>query len=299
VASVATISNRTVAAAAGVSCLLYPAWRGYDTFPAVDRSWDNRAVELLDEFTTASNAIYGVDTNWQVQNAFEYFMRERKADTPWFWTGELPWLELGNVSSRVEAFIDANRAIHRDVLVAPGVYAKLRSLGYEGGGDIRHLENPRTPNEPFANRVMSIRRGTPYALAILRPDREYPIDKIALASAWNWLTGGSIALPDGRQYTIVIGRVGTQPALVKSEDRPYRVAATFGSFHFDVRMESWLPTDTIRRAGFGHVLVNRQHFLTLERGVSLAALGPEGSPVYSSGIYAPIPRYNLGIRGGQ
>ena len=57
----------------------------------------------------------------------------------------------------------------------------------------------------------------------------------------------------------------------------------------DVRMESWLPTDTIRRAGFGHVIVNRKHLLTLERGVSFVAMGPGGEPVYSSGILRPYP----------
>ena len=34
--------------------LLYPAWRGYDTFPAVDRSWDRRAEQLLDAVHVAS-----------------------------------------------------------------------------------------------------------------------------------------------------------------------------------------------------------------------------------------------------
>ena len=43
--------------------------------------------------------------------------------------------------------------------------------------------------------------------------------------------------------------------LVESQDRPYRVRVTIEPFDFDVRMESWLPTDTIRRAGFGHVIV--------------------------------------------
>ena len=58
-------------------------------------------------------------------------------------------------------------------------------------------------------------------------------------------------------------------------------------------MESWLPTDTIRRAGFGHVIVNGQHALTLERGVSFVALGPLDEPaltIYRSGIFAPLPR---------
>ena len=61
----------------------------------------------------------------------------------------------------------------------------------------------------------------------------------------------------------------------------------------DVRMESWLPADTIRRAGFGHVVANRRHVLTLERGVSLVLLGPDGrlrGTHYASGLFAPLPR---------
>jgi hypothetical protein len=72
------------------------------------------------------------------------------------------------------------------------------------------------------------------------------------------------------------------------------VVAELEPFSVDIRMESWLPTDTIRRAGFGHVVVNRQHALTLERGISFVALGPGGGPIYGSGLLAPIPRNVFG-----
>jgi hypothetical protein len=49
-ALVSRVLNRTIAAAATVALLLYPAWRGHDTLPAVDRSGDRRAEGLLDEF---------------------------------------------------------------------------------------------------------------------------------------------------------------------------------------------------------------------------------------------------------
>ena len=85
----ARVSTRTVATAAGALILVYPAWRGYDTLPAVDRSWDRRAEQLLDEITgngefpaRSQDAVYGLDTNWQVQNAVEYYMRERKPGVP-------------------------------------------------------------------------------------------------------------------------------------------------------------------------------------------------------------------------
>ena len=37
-----------------------------------------------------------------------------------------------------------------------------------------------------------------------------------------------------------------------------------------VRMDSWLPDDTFRRGGFGHVLRGREHVLIVERGISLS-----------------------------
>jgi hypothetical protein len=306
------ISDRRIAAVVGGLCLLYPAWRGYDTFPAVDRSWDDRAIALLEEFTAppspgvhpqpVQNAVYGVDTNWQVQNAFEYFMRERKPGIPWFTTEELLWLEKGNVTERVRNFAETNRQMGRDIILAPGAYSKLEALGYNPSfatGETGIFREIPAPQDALTVRAMGIRDGTPYALAILRPDREFPLDKWALASGWSRLTGGSPPLPELRQFTIALGRVGSPPLLIRSEDRPYRLRLRIDPFDFDVRMESWLPTDTIRRAGFGQVIVDRRHLLTLERGVSFAALGPGGAPVYLSGLFASIPRYTWGMAGLQ
>jgi hypothetical protein len=308
VALTARFSTRTIAAAVASCLLLYPAWRGYDTFPAVDRSWDDRAVRLLEDFTTpprpmssalVANAVYGVDTNWQIQNAFEYFMRERRPGIPWFTTNELVWLEDGDVGARFQTLLDTNLQIGREVLVAPGVYRRLRQLGYNGTvGDVRYVESP-SGSRSFSDQIRSHVAGTPYVLSILRPDREYPIDSVALQSAWSWLTGGAVALPDMRNFVVVAGYVGSPPLLVRTSDTPYRLRATVAPFELDIRMESWLPTDTIRRSGFGHVIAGRQHVLTLERGVSFLALVPGGRAAYADGLFAPIPRYLLGIRGRQ
>jgi hypothetical protein len=62
----------------------------------------------------------------------------------------------------------------------------------------------------------------------------------------------------------------------------------------EIRMESWLTSDTIRRMGFGHVVAARQHTLIVERGVSFVAFDPSGRPLrtaYRSNIFAPQPRY--------
>ena len=59
----------------------------------------------------------GVDTNWQVQNAFEYFMRERRPGVPWFVTEQLEWLEEGDRVARFNDFVGANAEIGRDVIL--------------------------------------------------------------------------------------------------------------------------------------------------------------------------------------
>jgi hypothetical protein len=273
------MANGTMAAAASVLLLLYPAWRGYDTLPAVDRSWDRRAEELLEEFTKDTSAAYGVDTNWQVQNAFEYFMRERRPGVPWFYTGELEWLNEGDRVARFNTFLRANTEISRNVIVTQ----RTAEIVLPSKLEVRDGD--------FSERVTSVRPGTPYAIAVLRSDREFSLNTGGLARAWEWLAPG-VTPPDPRHYTVMVGRVGERPVLIESQDRPYRVGARLDLLDIDVRMESWLPTDTIRRAGFGHVIVNRRHVLTLERGISFTALGPgSGDAIYGSGLFAPIPKH--------
>jgi hypothetical protein len=97
----------------------------------------------------------------------------------------------------------------------------------------------------------------------------------------------------------MVGAVGHQPTLVYGRDRPFRLKVPVGSLRIDVRMESWLPTDTMRRAGFGHMIVNHRHALTLERGVSFVAVGRDGRAIlaaYASGLFAPQQRYILRVR---
>jgi Protein of unknown function (DUF2723) len=296
--------------AACVLCL-YPAWRGYDTFPAVDRSWDDRPARVIEQFTAPPDAqrasplfpeaVFGTDMNWQIQNGVEYYMRRHRPDVPWFSSDELPWLATPHVTERFQRLIDANTRLGREVIVTPEFARTLLALGYTGSiGDVRTIARPANSRETLADQLGSLRAGTPYVLGILRPYPQYPIDGVELAAAWSTLTGGSVSLPTLHDYTVVVGKVGLPPVLVDTRDHPYRVRATVDALDFDVRMESWLPTDTIRRAGFGQVVVNHQHFLTLDRGLSFAAAGPARMPdvvAYRSGIFAPIPRLLLGMPG--
>ena len=110
-------------------------------------------------------------------------------------------------------------------------------------------------------------------LALLAPYRDLPFDATELADA--------VGFPDRRNGHAGAGAVlhgagrrmvGARPAGGPAIRRPFRERFRLDGVELDVRMESWLPTDTIRRAGFGQVVVGRRHALTLERGVRLVLL---------------------------
>jgi hypothetical protein len=294
VAAVGTLASRVwnprTGAMIGACLLIYPAWRGYDTLPAVDRSEDRRAEQLLDQFVTHTYAVYAVDTNWQVQNAFEYFMRERRPGVPWFITDELLWLQQGG-TARFGELVSANADIGRRMIATDKVAERFM----EPPPSRTHAERQRTGD--LTTHAASIRPGTPYVLAVLRSDREYSLDTADLTAAFRVLAP-SVPVPALRQYTAIIGRAGEPPVLMESQDRPYRLRVSLDPISIDVRMESWLPTDTIRRAGFGHVIVDRRHILTLERGISFAALSGARNPVYVSGPFAPIRQHVLNLPPG-
>ena len=281
--------------------LAYPLWRGYDTFPAVDRSWDHRPTRVMEQLTDG-RAVFGVDTNWQIQNAVEYYVRQENPGVAWFTSDELKWLSpdlsRAEMVRRAQTFVAANADAGRRVIVTEHVRAKLLSLGYpQHSGEIQDIGFLQLDfDDAVARTVGSLRSRPMYALGILRPDREFSLDTRQLAAVWSDLTGGSTPLPALQNYAIAIGRVGQKPSLLQVSNRPFRTRVRIGSNNFDVRMESWLPTDTIRRAGFGHVIIDRRHALTLERGISFVWFDANGSPspaAYESGIFGTIPRFEM------
>jgi hypothetical protein len=213
-------------------------------------------------------------------------MRERQPGLLWFVTEQFEWLEDGDRLRRFERFTEANTEIGRSTLVTDRVLDNVYKPARRPAS-----MHPEPHLTTFSERVSSIRPGTPYVLAVLRSDQEFPLNTSGLSQAWSRLAPGVMPLPLRHHYTVVVGRVGEKPVLMESRDRPYRVRLRLETHDFDIRMESWLPTDTIRRAGFGHVVVDRQHVLTLERGLSFVALGPGGGPIYGSGLFAPLARH--------
>ncbi len=279
----------------GVLCLLYPCWRAYDALPALDRSWDTRAVQVLDRLTgppTArqtgfcADAALGLDANWQVQNAAEYYMREHKPTAAWFVTEELEWLTPEN-----RAGFSRFAAQNRPVVVTEDALRKIVRVDPD-----QYSPMPADARPSLADQIALLPRGMTYALSVLRPYRELPIDRAELEQAWEALAGDT-PLPTIEDYTIVAGRIGERPHFIRSGQRPFRATTTLGELNIDVRMESWLPTDTIRRSGFGHVIVNRRHILGIDRGISLVVLGSSGSLLlteHRAGLFAPVQRWVFG-----
>ena len=119
-------------------CLVYPAWRGYDTLPAVDRSWDRRAEQLLDEITAtapvATDAVYrrrrelaGAERLRVLHARAQPGSRglSPKSSSGWRRAIALP----GSTD-----FVDANSEIGRDVVVT-------RACRREGAGPRRRGES--------------------------------------------------------------------------------------------------------------------------------------------------------------
>jgi hypothetical protein len=129
-------------------------------------------------------------------------------------------------------------------------------------------------------------------LTLLAPTRDEALDDREVADAVAALTGGREQPRRNTPYEILLGRAGDAPLLHRSDSRPFRQKLALPEGQVDIRMEGWVPFETFRRAGFGHVMLDRRVVLTMERGVSLATLD-RGEPFYAAGVYALHPRFRI------
>jgi hypothetical protein len=278
-----------VTAIAIAAAVAFPAWRARDTLPAVDRHDDRRPLQWLNAVTRGLNdrSLLIGDVNWQLENGLDYFARRLRPD--------LNVIRAGGTLLTLPFLIHDNLAAGREVVATPLARERIRAAY----GDLFTF----TPDErdvvpPLRARLERVSRGTQYVLTLLAPYPDLPFDQSELAEAVKFLTGGTATLGHEPSYTVLAGIVGAPPAVDRRSDRPFRERFRLGSLDVDVRMESWLPTDTIRRAGFGHVVVGRRHVLTLERGVSVVTLpedGPAPRTEYASGLFAPLPRFRVSL----
>ena len=276
-----------MAAAALVAA--YATVRGYRDFPALDRSRDTRPASVVSALTAGLDdrrSILLADLNWQIQNGLSYFASVTRP--------EIAWTRMPDVLLYAPALVADNAAIGREVAVtdraraiAEAAYGPLLSIAPDSRVVVPRLGDTGRDLPP----------GTRYVVAVLRPSRDLALDRGELARLLESLAGSPVALPDA-DYAAFAGVTGRPPQVAVQSTRPFRQRLRIEETDVEIRMESWLTSDTIRRMGFGHVIAARQHTLIVERGVSFAAFDAAGRALrtaYASNIFAPQPRYLVRI----
>ena len=283
--------------AATILFIAYAGWRAWDTWPAIDRHDDRRAESLVARLALGANpqsAVLVTDLNWQLENALLYYTRFGRRD--------VPWVRLPDVQLHFPLLVHDNEAISRDLIL--DAYS-ARDVVASFGPLFPMQRDPISASPDLIDEIGGLSPGTPYVLCVLTPPREEHLDPALLGEAVKMLTRGRIPAElrigsadtgAGRRYQLMAGLTGETPIVARAEDSPFRMTFRLLDDPVTVRMESWLPSDTFRRAGFGHVLRGREHVLTLERGVSLVWFDRNArasNPIYAASVYSPGHRYRL------
>ena len=288
--------GRALRASVPALLIVYAITRAYRDLPALDRSADRRPTELLEQLTTGLDDrrdVYLTDFNWQIANGLSYY---GKVIRP-----EIAYDRMPAVLLFAPALVADNRAIGRDVVLSERARAEVNAAY---GPLLPTIADARVDVQPLPVAVAALPRGTRYVLCVLRPSRDLALDSNELNRAWQQLVGAAPPDRDGHEvqaselpkedYAVLAGLVGERPQLLEESSRPFRRNVTLDGVDVEVRMESWLSADTIRRMGFGHVIAARRHTLIVERGISFVAFDDRGRAIrtaYRSNIFAPQRRY--------
>jgi hypothetical protein len=278
--------SRTVGVA--VVAIVYCAWRGWSTWPAVDRHDDRRGEQLIARLTLGisdPDAMLISEMNWQLENVLLYVGRHRRPD--------LTWTRLGDVLPHFPFLVADQHEIGRSIVLTAEAAASVVATF---GPLFPIAEDDLVPRPSLASEVARMPAGAPYVMTLLTPPPEEQADDGDLTEALRMLTGGRAADRSARPFQLIAGIHGERPAIYRSADRPFTMSFAILDEAFTVRLDSWLPFDTFRRPGFGHVLRGREHVQIIERGVNLVWVGRDGRPsppVYAASLFAPKPRYRL------
>jgi len=271
----------------GLAIAAYACVRGYDDFPALDRTNDWRPMQVVSELTAGLDdrrAVLLADVNWQVQNGLSYFAKVTRP--------EVAWARMPDVLLYAPALVADNRAIGREVVLTERARA---SVAAAYGPLLPAVVDTRVTVPTLADATKDLAAGTRYVMCVLRPSRDLPIAVDDLAEATRALTGGRLlSLLASSEYAAVAGIVGDPPRYLAAGAVPFQRRIDLDGVPVQIRMDSWLSADTIRRMGFGHVIAARHHTLIVERGVSFVAFDDHGVPIrsaYASNIFAPQQRY--------
>ena len=284
------LSRQRLTALVATAAAIYGAVQAYRDYPALDRSDDRRPTAVIAGLTTGLDdrrSILLTDLNWQIQNGLSYFGKEVRPG--------LAYMRLPDALLYAPVLVQDNLAIDRDVTATERARQQLASAY---GPLLPSERDTRVPAGTLGDLVGGLAPGTRYALCVLRPTREFTVDAGELAGALRILSGGAADRMPAGDYAVVLGRAGSPPALAAGSNDPFRREVSLDGTPVEIRMESWLSADTIRRMGFGHIVAARRHTLILERGVSFAAFDAGGLPLrsgYEDGIFAPQPRYLISM----
>jgi hypothetical protein len=273
-----------------LACLaiFYCGWRGWSTWPAVDRHDDRRGERLIARLTLGvqdPDVLLVSEMNWQVENVLLYVARHRRPD--------LTWTRLGDVLPHFPFLVDDQRAISREIVLTAEAAADVVSAY---GPLLPLVEDPTVPAPALTAEVARVPSGVPYVLSVLTPPPEERFDEDDLAAALGRLTRNRPPARAHGAFEVIAGISGERASVYRVSDRPFQMSFDLLDEPFTVRMDSWLPFDTFRRPGFGHVLRGREHVQILERGVNLVWLNRDGraaTPVYAAGLFALKPRYRI------
>lgn len=274
----------------GAALVAYAALRAYVDKPALDRSRDRRPLQTLSALTDGLHEKHDlllVDVSWQIGNGLAYFAKVVRPDVLYAW--------MSDVLLYAPALQRDNAAIDRRFVTTP-----------RAAGDLQHAYGPlfdihRDPAAPaiaLKDFARTIPPGTKYAICVLKPTRDYTIDRNEIREAIRTLTGESSGLPEG-DYAAVAGIAGQRATMSEGANRPFARRIRIGDVPVAIRMDSWLAADTIRRMGFAHVSAARRSTLIAERGVSIVTFGEDGGALqtrYYGNLYQAEPRYLIDIR---
>jgi hypothetical protein len=273
-------------AAALVLLFAVPAWRALDTWPAVDRSGDRRPTVLVQAALAGlgpQRTVYVGDLNWQIQNAITYHVTRYRPELPRTFSSAVLW--------HFPEFVRRNHSLGRDVVlttpaasVIRAVYGTRYSLRPDPLAAVSTLDDVPMPG-----------RGTPYVLTVLSPLPGFAFDRDRVARIARAVSGED---PPWARYVLLAGVAGEAPVLRVASDRPFRVAGRLPFGRLVVRMDAWLPADTMRRAGFGHIITNGRHALTIERGATFGTFDRNGrlsASAYEGGSFSLEPRYVIPV----
>src|SRR5262249_22268019 len=261
--------HRRGSALAAAAVAGYAVVRGYYDLPALDRSRDTRPTEVVSALTAGLDdrrSILLADLNWQAQNGLSYFANVTRP--------EVAWARMPEVILYAPALVADNAAAGREVTLTQRAETTA-AAAY--GPLLRIAPDPRVVVPALSDAARNLPAGARYVRTVLRPSRDLALDRNELSRLLEMLTGTQVPLPQ-TDYAAFAGVTGRSPELVVQTVRPFRQRLPIAGTDVEIRIDSWLTSDTIRRMGFGHVIAARQHTLIAERGVSFAPLAAPRPP---------------------